>query len=134
MTQSQETWWRGHLEQIEKLGVGTKQYADEHNLPVQQLYAWRQRFKLRAQRQAIGQQAPRSFLAVTVTDGQGGLPIEEPQSSPVATSEARDSQTETHGCQISLPSGLSLQMSDVPDVQWLLDLSSGLEQQAARRR
>lgn len=121
MTHSEESWWVDHLNEIERLGIGTKQYADEHGLSVSQLYAWRQRLKRRARRQGS------AFVAVSVSE-----------HSPTRTS-SDVAATTVEGpagggvCQVSLPSGISLWLSDTPDAQWLLELSAGLERQAGGR-
>ena len=102
-------YWSKHIAAIELQGIGTGAYAKQHGLALASLYYWQRR--LRSDRVTFAAMGPTprqrqsgKFIALTVND-----PIH-----PVARSE--------NACALVLGGGLRLEMSALPDPQWLAAL------------
>lgn len=96
------SWWQGHLQRIEKEGIGTKDYALREGLDVKTLYESRRNFKRRISGSVAADEKPdqsRPFVQLKL-----------------AAPEAPDHRP-AHCCLI-LPSGVRLEISDLPSIGW----------------
>jgi len=97
-------YWAEHVEAIKSQGVSTSAYARQHGISVAALYYWQR--KLQAQ-----------VVAHSVV-----LAAPKPQSKFVALhmSDAVAQITPSWGCTLVLGGGMRLEMSALPDPQWLV--------------
>ncbi len=105
-------WWRMQLQRIEQEGLTTKAYADREGIATGSLYYWRKIFKQEARRQDTGHGAAVAsrFMALTWAGGQ----------TPATVT--------TSACSLTLPTGLRLEMAQLPSATWLAALNAQLSQ------
>ena len=105
-----QQFWSEHLAAIQFQGVSASAYAKQHGLALASLYYWQR--KLRAAAAASGavstaattatSKAPGQFITLSIGDRLGhGAHLAMP-------------------CTLVLAGGVQLQMSALPDPQWLL--------------
>lgn len=107
-----QQFWSQHLAAIQSQGVSASAYAKQHGLALSSLYYWQR--KLRAAAPASGalsaaattatSKAPGQFITLSIGDRLG-------QGAHLAMP-----------CTLVLAGGVQLQMSALPDPQWLLAL------------
>ncbi len=104
-------WWRAQLQRIEQEGLTTKAYADREGIATTSLYYWRKVFKQeeRQQNLPLARAVPSRFMALTRAGGQT-------PATPAST------------CTLTLPSGLRLEMTQLPSPAWLAALGAHLAQ------
>ena len=102
-------YWSKHIAALKSLGVTASAYARQHDLALATLYHWQR--KLRPATTARAATAPTQslrrhskFLALTVGDPMHNV-----------------SRSQTP-CTLVLSSGIRLEMSALPDPQWLVAL------------
>ena len=93
-------YWSQHLAAIEREGIATKAYAEREGLSVAALYAWRRELKSRSVPVPVTQ---KRFVAVEVTGA--GRPVP---------------------CRLRLGGGVELELSTLPDPEWLAELHAAL--------
>jgi len=106
------SWWQGHLQRIEKEGIGTKAYALREGLDVKALYESRRNFKRRVNAPLVAGHptgASRKFLEL----------------KPYRDASQVAGQSGTRCCLI-LPSGVRLEISDLPSIGWISALAHEL--------
>ena len=102
---SGRNYWAGHVEAIKSLGVTTSAYARQHGISVATLYYWQRKLQLEVAPNALALAAakPQSrFVALRVNDAL------EQMAQP------------SWGCTLVLSGGMRLEMSALPDPQWLV--------------
>lgn len=100
-------YWAQHIAAIQKESVSIAEYARRQGLDPQQLYRWRHRLK---------------------NESAVQNPTHEPtqhqrhiQSNRFISVQLEDSMTtDTNGCILRLGPGISLELSTLPDPQWLV--------------
>lgn len=97
-------YWSDHLASIEVEGVTTKAYAEREGLAVGSLYAWRRRLK-------SGQPAQR-----------------RPQGGSGFVSVRVRSASEPMGCTLAIGAGMRLELSQLPNPEWLAALSAAVSE------
>lgn len=103
-------YWSGHVAAVKTQAISTRAYAQQHGLALSTLYYWQHKLKLSAATQANSEQAAAS--------GQRGkfvtLHVKTPDyvMQPVASH-----------CTLVLGAGVRLEMSALPDPQWLTALA-----------
>ena len=113
MVLNNRDWWRVHLQRIEAEELTTKAYADREGLDVQSLYYWRKVFRSETSRQPrASRPATSSFVALRLTASSA----QAVQHEPVVP------------CHLTLPSGLRLEMAQLPELQWLVQLGRALQE------
>ena len=101
------SFWSTHVAAIKIAGISTSAYSRQHQLSLASLYYWQRKLQL---------QAPRRPLAIA-------SPPSKPQGKFVAL---RLSGVTSYGsaapcaCTLVLTGGTRLQMSALPDPQWLV--------------
>ena len=114
-----QAWWQSHLDTIDREGIAVKAYARREGLDESSLYYWRRRIGLQSQdpqqpaAHRSDDDAPSCgrFMAVRVeTVGQTSVP---------------------HHVLI-LGSGLRLELSSLPNPQWLAQVNQALMIQEVR--
>ena len=106
------SWWQGHLQRIEQEGIGTKAYAQREGLDVKALYESRRNFKRRISPPMAADNPPRvsrQFVELRPC----------PDSS-------KDGSASEMSCSLVLPSGVRLEMSDLPSIGWITALAHEL--------
>lgn len=99
-----QEFWQAHLASIEHEGISTADYARREGLVAQRLYAWRNRLK------------------------NEGVQVASPPSSHVVhrhrfvAVEIDATTTNDASCTLKLGAGVELQLSCLPDAQWLAAL------------
>lgn len=98
-------YWSKHLAAIEGQVESASAYARQHELSLASLYYWRRKLQLET--------APRSVAVMA-----GAL---EPKSKFVAlrVNDVREMSPPTWCCTLVLPGGMRLEMTALPDPQWL---------------
>lgn len=106
-------WWQAHLRRIDREGITTQAYAEREGLSARQIYDKRKELKLASataqDTMRVAKQAGASFVALQVAPGASTAPCQY---------AAR--------CTLVLPSGVRLEMADLPSPQWLTALSADL--------
>ena len=107
-----KSFWVDHVKAARSSGLSLAQYARDHGVPLKPLYAWRSKFKVSGLPAAPSgtSNAPvvaRRFVAVRVARP---LPVE-----PVCIAAAAR-------CRLVLAPGMSLELSELPDPNWLIAL------------
>ena len=102
--------WEQHVVAARQQKVSTKTYADQHGLSPSTLYYWQQKWQATANTRGVSRQIRPSqktskFVALRVADAH-----------PV------NAQHPSH-CALILSSGIRLEMSELPDPQWLAALA-----------
>ena len=104
-----QQYWSKHIEAIKFQGITTSAYARQHDLALATLYYWQR--KLQSSTTAgttvepmTAPRRPSKFLALTVGDPMHNV-----------------SRSQTP-CTLVLSSGIRLEMSALPDPQWLVAL------------
>ena len=100
-------FWFRHLTAIEREGISTKAYAEREGVSSASLYQWRNKLQQGAKAGTCG--APGDFVALA-------WPRAVAVSTPMAYT-------------LRLVSGLTLELSALPDAQWLATLNSALTQE-----
>lgn len=98
-------YWSNHVEAIKSQGVTTSAYARQHGISLAALYYWQRKLRLEV--------APHSMA----------LAVPKPQSKFVAlrVSDAVAQMAQpSWGCTLVLGGGMRLEMSALPDPQWLV--------------
>ena len=101
-------YWSNHLAAIKAQADSTSAYARKHKLSLASLYYWQRKLQLET--------APRSVAVMT-----GAL---EPQSKFVAlrVNDVREMSPPTLCCTLVFPGGMRLEMTALPDPQWLVSV------------
>ena len=97
-------FWSNHVEAIKSQGITTSAYARRHGISVAALYYWQRKLQLVAvpHSMALVVSKPKSkFVALRVSDAVA------PMAQP------------SWGCTLVLGGGMRLEMSALPDPQWL---------------
>ena len=110
-----QAWWESHLNAIASEGIDAKTYARREGLSVSNLYYWRRRIK--AQIHGPLQPAPRSTVAVTAPPSRRFVPV-------VTLGTNSDHTIDRHV--LILNSGLRLELSSLPNPQWLAQVSQAM--------
>ena len=111
---TESDFWAQHLEAIANEGIRTKGYADREGLDVSKLYQWRKRLN----RNNTGSSASVKPAVIPEAGSQNSLSQFIRVNAP--SSPAR------FGCQLEFPSSLRLNLSALPDPQWLAALNATL--------
>jgi hypothetical protein len=120
-------FWQRHLEAIQAEGITAVEYAAREGLPVRTLYNRRKTLNNRlaagrarvAQHPSPGSQGNTSFVAVQLP-AQKFRPLQPPAVSTAHIGALPFSY------RIRFQSGLSIELAQLPDVNWLLDLARKL--------
>jgi len=102
---SGRNYWAEHVEAIKSQGVAASTYARQHGVSVTALYYWQRKLQLEVVPNglALATAKPQGkFVALRVNDALG----QRAQSS--------------WGCTLVLGGGMRLEMSELPDPQWLV--------------
>ena len=108
-----QAWWESHLNAIDCEGISVKAYARRVGIDESSLYYWRRRLRTQAQglqqppvhSSSVGALSPKRFVSLVVdTD--------------------RDASRTYHT--LILGSGLRLELSSLPNPQWLAQVSQAL--------
>lgn len=102
-------FWFRHLTAIEREGISTKAYAEREGVSSASLYQWRNKLQQRQGAKAGTCSALGDFVALA-------WPSTVAVSTPMAYT-------------LRLASGLTLELSALPDAQWLATLNSALTQE-----
>ena len=95
-------YWAGHVEAIKSQGVTTSAYARRHGISVAALYYWQRKLQAQVVAHSVALVAPKpqgKFVALRVNDA-----LAQP----------------SWGCTLVLGGGMRLEMSALPDPQWLV--------------
>ncbi len=97
-------YWAEHVAAIKSQGVTASAYARQHGISLSALYYWQRKLEL--------EMVPHSMA----------LAVPKPQSKFVAlrVSEAVAQITPSWGCTLVFGGGMRLEMSALPDPQWLV--------------
>jgi len=109
------SYWSQHLATIQTQGISASAYARQQELSLASLYYWRRKLQLEVAPAvvALADAKPQSkFVALRVSDVV-------PEVAPVS---AR--------CTLVLGGGMRLEMSALPDPQWLAGVSRAADQGA----
>jgi hypothetical protein len=112
-----QAWWESHLNAIAREGITVKAYARREGLDESSLYYWRRRIRTQTQ----GPQQP-------VIDRSS---VDAPSSRrfvSVAVNATHDATGARHV--LILDSSLRLELSSLPNPQWLAQVSQALSAQA----
>lgn len=99
-------YWAERVAAIKSQGVTTSAYARQHGISLSALYYWQRKLKLEIVPQSMALAVPKpqsKFVALRVSDGLA-------QMAP------------SWGCALMLGGGMRLEMSALPDPQWLVAL------------
>ena len=96
-------FWAAHVAAARLEAIPASEYARQHNLSVKSLYYWRQ--KLAREEETGAPVCAGKFVALRVAPGG-------PHSN---------------NCTLALPSGLRLEMSALPSVEWLAALARSVQ-------
>ena len=97
-------FWAGHVAAIKSQGGSTSAYARQHGISLGALYYWQRKLELEEMPRTAALTTPKppgKFVALRVNDV---VPVVEPAS---------------WGCTLVLTGGMRLEMSALPDPQWL---------------
>ena len=100
-------YWSNHVAAIKSQGVTTSAYARLHGISLAALYYWQRKLRLEVAPHSMALVAakPRSkFVALRVSDAAADMA----QMGP------------SWGCTLVLSGGMRLEMSALPDPQWLV--------------
>lgn len=114
MSSKESSHWQFHLDQIEQEGISTKAYAAREGLNLQSLYQWRHALK---QKRAGGGDP----LSLVLTPR-----VPPRQFVQVSASSVGAVSAQTLRCCLVLPSGVRLEMSDMPSARWVTELAHEL--------
>jgi hypothetical protein len=97
-------YWAEHVAAIKSQGVTTRAYARLHGISLSALYYWQHK------------------LALEMVPHSMALAVPKPQSKFVAlrVSDALAQMAPSWGCALVLGGGMRLEMSALPDPQWLV--------------
>ena len=101
--------WPGHVAAIKAQGISTRAYARQHDLALASLYYWRRKL----QPAFAGGEKAKPVAATKLLGKFMALRV-----GTSACEVARD----TTGCTLVLNDGIRLEMSALPDPQWLAAL------------
>ena len=104
-------YWSNHLAAIKTQGDGTSAYARRHKLSLASLYYWRSKLQsglVPASVLASACKPQVKFIALRVSDAAAGVDVDVTQPP--------------WRCALVLTGGLRLEMSALPDPQWLAAL------------
>ncbi len=99
-------YWAEQVEAIKSQGVTTRAYARQHGISLSALYYWQRKLELEMappSRALAAAKAPSKFVALHVSDAVAQMA----QMAP------------PWGCTLVLGGGMRLEMSALPDPQWL---------------
>lgn len=98
------SYWAYHVAAVKSQGVTTSAYARQHGISLSALYYWQRKLAL--------EMAPHSMA----------LAVPKPQSKFVAlrVNDAVAQLAPSWGCALVLGGGMRLEMSALPDPQWLV--------------
>jgi hypothetical protein len=120
-------FWQQHLEAIQAEGITAVEYAAREGLPVRTLYNRRKTLNNRlaagrarvAQHLPPGSQGNTSFVAVQ-------LPAQKIRRLQPPVANTTHTVVLPFSYRIQFHSGLSIELAQLPDVNWLLDLARKL--------
>jgi transposase-like protein len=95
-----EKFWSAHLAAAKHEGSSLSSYAKRHGVSVKGLYYWQN--KLKATDESVESRQASKFVALRVREA-----VDEPRAC---------------GCSLVLPSGMRLELSDLPSPEWLVAL------------
>lgn len=95
-----EKFWSAHLEAAKHEGGPLSSYAKRHSVSVKGLYYWHK--KLKATDERVESRQASKFVALRVREAVG-----EPRAC---------------GCSLVLPSGMRLELPELPSPEWLVAL------------
>jgi hypothetical protein len=97
-------FWAGHVAAAKLEAISASEYAKQHSISVAALYYWQRKLKPKA---TFSDSVPfKKFVALRVSD--------------------TDSAHHTCLCTLALTSGMRLEMSSLPDPEWLAALGRAL--------
>jgi len=99
-------YWSNQVEAIKSQGVTTSAYARQYGISLAALYYWQRKLQLEVAPHSMALAAPKpqsKFVAVRVTDAVADI-------------------APSWGCTLVLSGGMRLEMSALPDPQWLAAL------------
>ena len=111
---TESEFWAKHIEAITNEGIHTKGYAEREGLDVSKLYKWRKGLSDNNNGSRVSTQP--SIIPDAETPG--------PLSQFIRVNTPANPTR--FDCQLELPSGLRLNLSSLPDPQWLISLNSNL--------
>ena len=111
MSSKEISHWQFHLDQIDQEGISTKAYAAREGLSLQSLYQWRHELKRRRADDPV---------SLTITPRSPGKFVQVSAVAPDRTSQS------PLRCSLILPSGVRLEMSDLPSIGWIVALAHEL--------
>ena len=97
-------YWSNHLAAIKTQGTSASAYARQHEVSLASLYYWQRRLQLEGARDSVALAGPKplsKFIALRVSDVA-------PEVAPMSGR-----------CTLVLGGGMRLEMSALPDPQWL---------------
>jgi transposase len=106
-----QQYWSKHLAAIKAQGITTSAYARKHNLALASLYHWQH--KLRSTTSACRGSTPTPVSAPTPSVRQPSKFIS------LRIDPVHDAARTEAACTLILSGGLRLEMSTLPDPQWL---------------
>jgi len=98
-------YWSNQVEAIKSEGVTTSVYARQHGISLAALYYWQRKLRLEVAPHSMALAAPKpqsKFVALRVSD------------------KVADMAQPSWGCTLVLSGGMRLEMSALPDPQWLV--------------
>jgi hypothetical protein len=95
-----EKFWSTHLTAAKHEGGPLSDYAKRHGISVKGLYYWQN--KLKATDESVESRQASKFVALRVREA-----VDEPRAC---------------GCSLVLPSGMRLDLSELPSPEWLVAL------------
>jgi transposase-like protein len=110
MTTTTKQYWREHVAAVKSQAITAKAYAQQHGLVLSTLYYWQRRLKTTAVTQAKSESVatlrPSNFVSLHVK-----------------TSDNYAVRPMTTSCTLVLGTGVRLEMSALPNPQWLAALA-----------
>jgi transposase-like protein len=100
MTMTTKQYWSGHVAAVKSQAITTKAYAQRHGLVLSTLYYWQRKLKPTA-----ATRQPGKFVS---------LHVKAPHDAARAVAS---------NCTLVLGAGVRLEMSALPDPQWLTALA-----------
>ena len=110
-----KSYWVDHVTAANGSGLSLAQYARDHDVPLKMLYVWRSKFKAQSLPRAsvsankVNADTQR-FVAVRIARA---LAVNSP-AAPAAGMQPR--------CRLILAPGVGLEISELPDPNWLIAL------------
>lgn len=118
------SYWSSHLAAIKTQGASTSAYARRHQLSLACLYYWRSKLQsglappsVPVPVLAIGPKPQSKFVALHLTDAASHAAVDVDVVADVAVDV-----TPPRRCTLVLTAGVRLEMSALPDPQWLAAL------------